>query len=452
MDQYATYEKTPLTEKLVQLLNLEYPETKGSCFVVRAPGRVNIIGEHLDYNGYGVLPMALNQSVFLAAGNLPSYLHDGHLKICSEDSRLENFDGSISECLEFATNGPPKPLKWYHYVLCGFRGIHDYAVEHCLPWKPPSMCMMVGRGSGDECLPMCAGLSSSSALVVAAALATARCAQLQIDPFTLAELCARCERLIGTQGGGMDQAACLLANQSPVFIEFTKPKLTVVPVAIPPGGCFVIVDSGVRLHKAASPLFNQRVSECRSAVQILSEACENEQAKPIQTLYDVQRLWGKTEPGQMLSDESPFQTAFGKAANSLPALRAKHVYSEAQRVLDFRRLCERFDFSSGDGADAFLQSLGMLMNESQNSCRDLYECSCPELDRLVDVCRSAGAYGSRLTGAGWGGCVVSLVAEATVEHFVKRVASQYFGESVEALKSKIFYSVPGRAAGFVLVD
>ncbi|VDN30820.1 unnamed protein product [Dibothriocephalus latus] len=130
------------------------------------------------------------------------------------------------------------------------------------------MRILVGHGLGDECLPTCAGLSSSSALVVAAALATARCTQLQIDPFTLAELCAKCERLIGTQGGGMDQAACLLASESPIFIEFTKPKLTVVPVAVPPGGSFVIVDSGVRLHKAASPLFNQRVSECRQAVKV----------------------------------------------------------------------------------------------------------------------------------------------------------------------------------------
>ncbi|VDN15649.1 unnamed protein product [Dibothriocephalus latus] len=153
----------------------------------------------------------------------------------------------------------------------------------------------------------------------------------------------------------------------------------------------------------------------------------------------------------MLGVESPFQRAFGKAADSLPALRAKHVYSEAQRVLDFRKRCEGFGCAAGDKAE-LLQTLGELMNESQDSCRDLYDCSCPEIDQLVKVCRSAGAYGSRLTGAGWGGCVVSLVAETSVDHFVKQVASQYFGQSVEALTSKIFYSVPGRAAGFVRVD
>lgn len=452
MEQYATCEKTPKTEKLASLLRLAYPETEGECFVVRAPGRVNIIGEHLDYNGYGVLPMALSQAIFLAAGSVISPRHDGDLKISSEDSTLEKFEGSIAECLEFAANGPPKPLKWYHYVLCGFRGIYDYTVENGLPWKSPSMRVLVGHGSGDECLPMCAGLSSSSALVVAAALATARCTQLQIDPFTLAELCARCERLIGTQGGGMDQAACLLANESPIFIEFTKPKITVVPVAIPPSGCFVIVDSGVRLHKAASPLFNQRVSECRIAVQILSELCKVEGGKAAQTLSDIQRLWGKAEPGQMLGEESPLQRKFKRPTENLPVLRAKHVYSEAQRVLDFRKQCERFADATGDNVEAVLQNLGELMNGSQDSCRDFYECSCPEIDRLVKVCRSAGAYGSRLTGAGWGGCVVSLVSEATVKDFMKQVASEYFRQSVEALSSQIFYSVPGRAAGFVRVD
>ncbi|VDL90369.1 unnamed protein product [Schistocephalus solidus] len=470
------------------------------------------------------------------------------------------------------------------------------------------MRVLVGHGSGDECLPMCAGLSSSSALVVAAALATARCTQLQIDPqnllhkilqllcvfflskFTLAELCARCERLIGTQGGGMDQAACLLANESPIFIEFTKPKSTVVPVAIPPSGCFVIVDSGVRLHKAASPLFNQRVSECRIAVQvsfpilcistflqILSELCKVEGGKAAQTLSDIQRLWGKAEPGQMLGEESPLQRKFKRPTVGASEWDDKVVIRPTigiadrlghQRVLSIspldedivqklpvprprehpRKLLSRREaegvgqqptvFHAGSQKKkavfvaatktvgpsipyqaawrqaalslnraarhprrlpistmghgfvlvrerpelawaAYWVAVASTVGLSERGRWEVRESDLPGLEAhtapetltwfsppVVTVARgiaagqnpaprnrrSAGAYGSRLTGAGWGGCVVSLVSEATVKDFMKQVASEYFRQSVEALSSQIFYSVPGRAAGFVRVD
>ncbi|RKP05761.1 GHMP kinase, partial [Thamnocephalis sphaerospora] len=107
--------------------------------------------------------------------------------------------------------------------------------------------------------------------------------------------------------------------------------------------------------------------------------------------------------------------------------RAQHVYAEAARVCRFRQLCATATTGAATQCDLLLQALGTLMNASQESCRDLYECSCPELDTLVSVCRDHGAYGARLTGAGWGGCCVALVALADADQFLERVTAEYYG-------------------------
>lgn len=107
--------------------------------------------------------------------------------------------------------------------------------------------------------------------------------------------------------------------------------------------------------------------------------------------------------------------------------RALHVFSEAQRVYEFKQACEQQSTSH--------EHLGNLMNQSHQSCSVLYDCSCPELDQLTETCRRAGAYGSRLTGAGWGGCAVSLVPENKLDQFLVSVRDNYYSSSGE-LKSK----------------
>ena len=102
-----------------------------------------------------------------------------------------------------------------------------------------------------------------------------------------------------------------------------------------------------------------------------------------------------------------------------------HVFSEALRVLDFRDVCARSSADVDGTSASVLNELGALMNASMDSCSNVYECSCPELDALTSICRNAGAYGSRLTGAGWGGCTISLVAEDDVEGFIGRVQKGY---------------------------
>ncbi|KAJ7340726.1 GHMP kinase [Mycena albidolilacea] len=132
--------------------------------------------------------------------------------------------------------------------------------------------------------------------------------------------------------------------------------------------------------------------------------------------------------------------------------RAKHVYSEALRVLQFRKLClDTAAAPAAEGADgvAVLKQLGQLMNDSQTSCADDFECSCEELDELTRLAREAGAYGSRVTGADWGGCTVSLVPEAKVASFIKKVSETYApykGLEGEALSEVIFATRPSTGA------
>ncbi|KAK9762569.1 galactokinase [Basidiobolus ranarum] len=130
--------------------------------------------------------------------------------------------------------------------------------------------------------------------------------------------------------------------------------------------------------------------------------------------------------------------------------RAVHVYSEALRVVKFRDICESNRAEVVD-SESLLRQLGDLMNESQYSCRDNFNCSCPELEELTTVCRKAGAFGSRLTGAGWGGCTVSLVPEDNVESFIETVKNEYFRQKFpdfteEQLGDIIFSSRPSSGA------
>uniref|UniRef100_A0A158QH45 Galactokinase n=1 Tax=Rodentolepis nana TaxID=102285 RepID=A0A158QH45_RODNA len=476
---YVTFTEDETSDRLKSLLIRRCTEVNQCDFIVRAPGRVNLIGkylclelmfylfqisldvysilgEHIDYSGYGVLPMDLKQSVFIAVAKL-SESSQGLVHILSEKENWEEFTCTIEEAETFAQDGPPCPLKWYHYVLCGYRGFCDYARQNFPDWKAPSICMLIANGNDSSYLPMCAGLSSSSALVVASAMAVMRSTNSYIEPKILANICAACELLIGTKGGGMDQAACLLADSTAMMIEFTKPLLTTTPVLIPKGGVFCIADCGVRLNKAATPDYNTRVSQCREAALILLNNLEKkpEFRKETITLFDVQRYYAKERPIDMVGDQSPWMKAFPNAlAESIPARRSMHCYSEAQRVLNFKRLCEMAameKYEPGE-ADQVLRKLGEIMNESHHSCRDLFDCSCPELDRLVKICTFAGSYGSRLTGAGWGGCVVSLVSESNIHQFMATVAKNYFNSTPEAIPNKLFYTAPGRAAGFIDVS
>lgn len=407
-------------------------------FVVRAPGRVNLIGEHIDYCGYSVLPMALCQSILMAVGrsspSLPSPLQKQTVSLCNV--QLE-YSAACVDCGDICGTLPNLP-SWTKYVLTGIRGV----LEHF----HLDVCQAVGglQLAVSGSVPPSSGLSSSSALVCASAVAVAHLNQVECDRHVLADLCARAERFVGTEGGGMDQAICLLAEKGGArHIEFSP--LRVHSVRLPRGACFVIANCLAEKNKAASNEFNCRVVECRLACHILAKHSglnwsDHRRLGDLQTALGIdfeQMLaladrvlnkdeYSKQEVCEILGTDSAHLSAISLTANTQHIdsfklrQRALHVFGEAARVWRFRRVCE-----SVQDTNSALTQLGQLMNESHVSCRDLYECSHPRLDLL---CRLAAplVYGIRLTGAGWGGCCVALVSESRLQQFIDEIKSQFF--------------------------
>nr|CDP93263.1 Bm13747, isoform c [Brugia malayi] len=337
-------------------------------YIVRCPGRVNLIGEHIDYSGYGVLPMAISASTYILAS-----LHD------TNEIVFQNINTAF-RC----------------YTITGT-------------------------------IPTGAGLSSSSSLVCAAALVTLALHTGRdfdiINKTEFAELCAEVERYVGVEGGGMDQAIEILANEgSAMLIDFNP--LRFAPVTLPENALFAVIHSGEALNKAATSQYNERVVECRLAAQIIAKVCELESWKEIRTLGEVAQRLQKTAQEMIvvveevlsdhvytkdnalsllgISNENFNQTILSANTQHMEtfklAQRAKHVYMEADRVRLFHEACK-----SGN-----VEEMGKLMTESHNSCKELFECSCNKLDEVVENCLRNGALGARLTGAGWGGCAVAL--------------------------------------------
>ncbi|XP_054633587.1 N-acetylgalactosamine kinase isoform X2 [Dunckerocampus dactyliophorus] len=324
----------------------------------------------------------------------------------------------------------------------------------------------------DGNIPPSSGLSSSSALVCCAGLVTMEANQKSLSKVALAEICAKGERYVGTEGGGMDQSISFLAEKGTAkLIEFEPLRAT--DVQLPDGAVFVISNCCVRMNKAASSHYNIRVVECRIAAKMLAHArglSFNRLLKLAQvqieleaSLEDMLSLvdevlhpepYSREEVCKVLGITSEQFSTELLSANTQDVKhfklhqRAKHVYGEAARVLHFKNVCD-------SGPAESIQLLGDLMNQSHASCRDLYECSCPELDQLVDICLKSGAVGSRLTGAGWGGCVVSMVPSDKLQSFWRAVREAYYlPDSCRAaiVEQSLFVSKPGGGAAIYLEE
>ncbi|GAB4336090.1 MAG: galactokinase [Candidatus Abyssubacteria bacterium] len=399
--------------------------------MLRAPGRVNLIGEHTDYNGLPVLPIAIDREILVAA----SPRSDHTIEVRSVDPRFGPRRFEMSNRIEPYASGD-----WGNYAKAAAQALRQF-----IPEKLRGFDAVV---SGN--IPIASGLSSSSALVVALALALLEANGKSIDRTVLAELLAEGERYVGTRGGGMDQAVCLMAREGHALkIDFFP--LVTRHIPIPAGYSFIVSHSMVEADKSASAraAYNLRAAESHMAAAVLagalagrvaSECCE------IERLGDLQKKAG-------LSDEdidSLVEETFEKDTYSLVEVaeflgegvqrvrraflgafsdeevrsfsgfklrpRCRHVVSEGRRV---ERAVEAL--RAGD-----MCGFGALMCQSHRSCSVDYEVSCTELDMLTEIAMESGALGSRLTGAGFGGCAISLVPDDRTERFFEKVRKKYY--------------------------
>lgn len=423
-------------------------------FYACAPGRVNLIGEHIDYCGYAVLPMAIEQNILAAV----SVSDTRTIQLTNTEPKYKDFTVS-ADGISIDRENP----QWHYYFLCGVKGLQ----EHLSLSSLAGMCCVV-----DGTIPASSGLSSSSALVCCAGLLTMEANHKSLSKVTLAETCAKCERYIGTEGGGMDQSISFLAEEGTAkLIEFNPLRAT--DVKLPDGAVFVIANCCVEMNKAASSHFNMRVVECRIATKMLAKARGLDWRRLLK-LGDLQKelrvsLEEMLELLEELLHPEPYSREeickslgitdqqLGEdilSANTQQAThfklypRARHVYGEAARVLQFKAVCDSSPASA-------VAQLGDLMKQSHASCRDLYECSCPELDQLVDICLQAGAVGSRLTGAGWGGCTVSMVPGERIDSFLQTVRERYYMPDARRFaleKQSLFVTRPGGGAAIYIEE
>lgn len=345
--------------------------------LARAPGRVNLIGEHVDYNDGWVLPAAIERSVVLAFETTAEPVMD-----------LTAADLGLSVRLplgEVTGRVPPKKLpSWVRYPAGVAWALAQAGHEvHGL------------QGVYASSIPIGAGLSSSAAVEAVFALAWQSAGGWPASPMDLARLCQQAENdFVGVRCGLMDQFASLHGARGQALL-FDCRLLTWEAVPIPPEVVIVVADSGVRRHLGASA-YNQRRSECEQAIHVLQQRIPGMRA-----LRDV--------TAEM----------FAEHAGVLPDVirrRAQHVIDECLRArLMADALCA-----------ADLPRAGELLNASHASLRSLYEVSGPELEALVEAARrQPGCFGARLTGAGFGGCTVQLVEASRAEEFTQSLADEY---------------------------
>jgi len=339
-----------------------------------APGRVNLIGEHTDYNGGPVLPIAIQARTTVAVGPADA----GVLEIVS--SR----DGSLAR-IDYTTAFPPG---WAAYVAGVMR---ELAVLGAAPAGGGARVAVAGD------VPVGAGLASSAALTVASAKALAALAGARLVPRQFAGVAFRAEHdHVGVHCGVMDQTVAALAKPShALLIECASGEARHIPFR----GRLLLVDTGVR-HALVAGALNERRAECEAAVTQLRLELPQ---------LDWLAAWPATRVARL-------RRALPEPLRS----RAVHVVQETARTRLAAELLAR----------GRLKRFGELLYESHESCRRLYQCSAPELDLVVAAAKRAGALGARLTGAGWGGAVLVLVdrrCEARAVVAIRRAFARAYG-------------------------
>jgi galactokinase len=341
--------------------------------VYRAPGRVNLIGEHTDYNEGFVMPVAMDLYTWVAAAP-------------REDSRVRVYSQNVGEHAEMNLLDLDLKLQrhWSAYV-CGV------AASLRISGAEIGGANLLVEGK----VPMGAGLSSSASVEVASGFALLETSGLTRSPVELAKICQRAENeFAGARCGIMDQmiACCGRANYA-LLLDCRSLEYQLLPLFS--DAQFVVCNSMVK-HDHAAGEYNARRADCETATRILAGQMPGVRALRDVSLQDLQR--------------------FAKLLPEVVYRRSRHVISENARVIEARGALERGD----------PESFGLLMRESHRSLKEDYEVSCTELDLLVEIaCGLDGVHGSRMTGGGFGGCTISLVSTCQVAEFKAAIARNY---------------------------
>jgi galactokinase len=381
--------------------------------MARAPGRVNLIGEHTDYNDLPVLPMALQREVRIVLRPRS----DGLIRLSNLSGEFEPLEFEVGVGIEKSEEG-----HWANYVKAP---ANELARRFAI-WRG-----FDGVLASD--LPVASGLSSSSAIVNAVGLALAHINELDTDPLPLAGIMAHAEHYTGTRGGGMDQAVSMGARAGcAARIDFAPLRLK--HVMVPPDWCFVVAESGVRAEKSGrvQMAYNQRRAECEEALEAVGREAVSRDAAPTEPAGYPALLAAVGHRGAMELGEAVLTGNLAK--------RFRHVVSESRRVNQAEAALK--------GADLTL--LGDLMDASHGSLRTDYHVSSVELDELVALAKEGGAAGARLTGAGFGGCIVALADRGTVGGVLDSLTSGYFEPRGmgQRLNDHLFIAVPSDGATF----
>ena len=337
--------------------------------IIRAPGRVNLIGEHTDYNDGFVLPMAIDREMLIAARRR----NDRLVRMVALDLGDRRAEFSLDAIAR------DDRQKWSNYIRGVALMLEQRAIR--LPGLDLAICGNVPIGSG---------LSSSAALEVCAATTFQTFAEFELSKVDLARLCQRAENeFVGVQSGIMDQFISALARADHALLIDCR-DLSYQNVPLPRGATIVVCDTMKRRGLVDSE-YNTRRAECEQAAGALGV--------------------------NALRDASLEQ--FTRLEKGMPpnvAQRARHVITENARVMQAVAAAEKND----------LAAFGALMNASHESLKNDYAVSCAELDAMVEIARAQpGCLGARLTGAGFGGCTVNLVRDDAVDVFTANVARAY---------------------------
>jgi galactokinase len=358
-----------------------------------APGRVNLIGEHTDYNGGLCLPVALPYRTVIAA----SRAEDGALHLRSAQLPQEPYDGSLHEV------GPGSPTGWAAYVAGVPWALGSTAQGHDPVWDAFGL-----RGFVDSDVPNGAGLSSSAALSCSAALAVDELAGLGLadDDAGRAQLAAACVRaeneVAGAPTGGMDQSAALRCTAGHALLldcrDGLPPQESARQVPFDPDahGLRLLVIDTQAPHALVDGQYAARRDTCERAAEALGVASLREVA------------------------DRPVEQVLAALTDDEQRRRVRHVLSEIARVRQVVELLE----------DGRMAEIGLLLNASHASLRDDYEVSCHELDVAVEAALDGGALGARMTGGGFGGSALALVPQDQVDTVAEAVVLAYAAQGL----------------------